>query len=1200
MRGEDFEKRFYNPPEEFSPAPLWFWYGRLDKAELSRQIDEMVDKGVYNAFMHPRAYFLTQYLEEEWWDVVGHVIKYSRKKGFRPWIYDEYAWPSGTAGSTFIYSSQKPSRVLAEGERNMAKGLKYRVFELNGPAAPAEAFVSGEGKEKPVAAVFMQMDGRGGILEDSLRELTGEETDTPDFAAMIPPGAEAGNFKLMVFYKYAVPTAVDYLNKETIKSFIKYTHEAYKKRYGEHFGTLIPGVFFDEIFNAADRIVWTDAFEREFAERMGYDIKKYLPLLIYDGAGAPKVRRDYFEVLTTLYEEAFFEQIGNWCEENGLLLTGHTEEELALHPLRQGDYFRTMRHLHIPGGDCHDYRYRYPRKITPIEPKGAVSVARLYGRKRAMSEAMGGGGWATSLQEFKRGVNVLAAMGINFFVLHGFYCETKHQGSQGDWPASFFLQNPYWKNFKVFSRYISRLSYMGSVGKPVCRVGLLYPIASVYESFRDGKADEEGERLAGLYHAILEELLCNQIDTDVLDEASICAASVGGGVLKAGEEAFEAVIIPEADCLGVRALQKLREFEEKGGGIILYARREKAGIRHSFRRPALIEARDGKWLERLKQLKLIEPDFEIIEGNKEEVRYYRRIVDNTPYFLVVNACDRVKKIIARFRARGKPYLFNIETGSRSEIINYSAAGEEYTEIPLTLMEDEAYFIVFNGKGAEIIAEHPKAFAAEAFPAAGTARVLRKGWRMRPLPGDMKPGETPTETTLQIPTALFRSSLDPRWKSIRIQNRRGEAGSCGRHVSLWRASWITRRPSWADDSCESTLYFRKIIEVPEKIKKARLCIAAVNDFELYINGKKAHSGTGWRRPAVCDVEEYLSPGKNLIAVRVSNPTPVQGKNMLEAETFNPDTLTSLLLEGRIETAAGVVEVYSDKSWVTCSALNEGWQTWDLPAEAHAEEVDVKSISFPWGMEYPSKWIFAWERGAPPLLPWGNLPLFGEDVAFPVELQYEITIPAGADMLFTPVVKGKYGMELEGEPVKGDEGAGGRISIGASDRPRRLRITALAKDPSEGLTEPIGVSMPAAGCVLGDWRKTGLPFYSGSMLYENSFTLCEWNELSKCELELGRVNFHAEVWVNGKKAGVRLWKPYHSDITDFVTEGENTLAIVVSNLAANEMRYGLLDEGRAMGWNVYWYEDNIDRDSQNLESGLFGPVTVKVMDGVLKPG
>ena len=46
---------FKNPPKEYSIIPLWSWNGTLEPNELKRQIDLMMDKGIYGAFMHARA-----------------------------------------------------------------------------------------------------------------------------------------------------------------------------------------------------------------------------------------------------------------------------------------------------------------------------------------------------------------------------------------------------------------------------------------------------------------------------------------------------------------------------------------------------------------------------------------------------------------------------------------------------------------------------------------------------------------------------------------------------------------------------------------------------------------------------------------------------------------------------------------------------------------------------------------------------------------------------------------------------------------------------------------------------------------------------------------------------------------------------------------------------------------------------------------
>lgn len=56
------------------------------------------------------------------------------------------------------------------------------------------------------------------------------------------------------------------------------------------------------------------------------------------------------------------------------------------------------------------------------------------------------------------------------------------------------------------------------------------------------------------------------------------------------------------------------------------------------------------------------------------------------------------------------------------------------------------------------------------------------------------------------------------------------------------------------------------------------------------------------------------------------------------------------------------------------------------------------------------------------------------------------------------------------------------------------------------------------------------------------------------------------------------------------GKHDIAIVVSNSAAPARRHMLVDEGLAVGWNRYWNEDNMDRESEDLVSGLKGPVRI----------
>lgn len=104
-------------------------------------------------------------------------------------------------------------------------------------------------------------------------------------------------------------------------------------------------------------------------------------------------------------------------------------------------------------------------------------------------------------------------------------------------------------------------------------------------------------------------------------------------------------------------------------------------------------------------------------------------------------------------------------------------------------------------------------------------------------------------------------------------------------------------------------------------------------------------------------------------------------------------------------------------------------------------------------------------------------------------------------------------------------------------------------------------------LGSWTQLeGREHFSGTFTYLRTVAVPKGQLSRKAVLELGDAYELVEVWVNGRVAGVRMWKPYTFDISSLLKEGENELRIDVTNSMAN--RY----------------------DKASLPSGLVGPVTV----------
>jgi hypothetical protein len=97
-----------------------------------------------------------------------------------------------------------------------------------------------------------------------------------------------------------------------------------------------------------------------------------------------------------------------------------------------------------------------------------------------------------------------------------------------------------------------------------------------------------------------------------------------------------------------------------------------------------------------------------------------------------------------------------------------------------------------------------------------------------------------------------------------------------------------------------------------------------------------------------------------------------------------------------------------------------------------------------------------------------------------------------------------------------------------------------------------------------------------------------------LDLGRVRFVAEVYLNGTSLGILWQPPFRVDMTHAARPGKNTLVVEVANTWSNRLtgdansppneRYCRTNITKSLTWQVPW------KDTPLLESGLLGPVRI----------
>lgn len=198
-------------------------------------------------------------------------------------------------------------------------------------------------------------------------------------------------------------------------------------------------------------------------------------------------------------------------------------------------------------------------------------------------------------------------------------------------------------------------------------------------------------------------------------------------------------------------------------------------------------------------------------------------------------------------------------------------------------------------------------------------------------------------------------------------------------------------------------------------------------------------------------------------------------------------------------------------------------------------------------------------------------------------FRTVIPAGADAIKLPVpINCEYVIYVNGTRVRvateHTEEEAGWLDIPICDgAPGVLAVECRSISEQYGITGPFVFRCRPQSINLRSWVDHGLWWYSGYGLYQKEIDLSDVTGQTVF-LNLGEVRESAEIWVNGRQAGERIWPPYEADITQLLKPGKNVVRVVASNLLANRF---------------YWAWRGRRDGTYNIpESGLLGPVTLEL--------
>jgi len=548
---------FKNPGSEYRGAPFWAWNCKLTPELLTRQIEYLKEMGFGGFHMHTRSGMSTEYLSEEFMNLIRTCCDKAKKENMLAWLYDEDRWPSGAAGGLVTKTIKYRERCLLITE-NIQKevGTKQAGYETGTPYLLA------------CFDIVLNSDG-------TLKEYK-----------MIEPKDNAHGKKRYAYIMTSSPsgwfnnqTYIDTLNPEAMREFIKITYETYKNKVGDEFGKTIPAIFTDEpqfkskgflpYANSSEdvRIPWTYDFSDTYSKTYDDNIIPKIPELIWNlpNNKVSQARYCYHDHICERFTEAFADQCGKWCLENNIALTGHMTNEptLSSQTYINGETMRAYRSFQIPGIDI------LCDLVELTTAKQAQSAKNQYGCEAMLSELYGVTGWDFDFRSHKFQGDWQAALGVTVRVPHLSWVSMKGSAKR-DYPASISYQSPWYKKYSYVEDHFARLNTVLTRGKPVVKIGVIHPVETFWLKWSPAETMSDlmrkyDERFTDL----TKMLLTNFADFDFISEALL--PSQCGEIfdtLTVGEMHYSTIIVPFCETLRSSTLEILRKFKESGGNLI--------------------------------------------------------------------------------------------------------------------------------------------------------------------------------------------------------------------------------------------------------------------------------------------------------------------------------------------------------------------------------------------------------------------------------------------------------------------------------------------------------------------------------------------------------------------------------------------------------------------------------------------------------
>lgn len=559
-------RRFENPPREYRGTPFWAWNCRMTKEQVDHTLQELKEMGMGGAYFHCRTGMDMPYLGPEFMEMMQYAHKKAQELGLMTCLYDEDRWPSGFAGGLVTREEQYRSRFLAFSPDKLPLWEEVAEQELTSCAKAVSS-----GRRRLLARYEVELED--GYLKAYRRLKEGEDGRAYKnlWYAYLEIAGDNPWFNNQAY--------VNTLDPKAVRRFLDVTYEAYYREFGKDFGTKIPYIFTDEpqfsfkttLGFAKERTMqtlpYTDDFEETFYKAYGTHFLDHLPEVFWDlPDGQISVHRyHYHDHVCERFVEAYADQIGGWCQEHGIALTGHMMREpfLEWQTYALGEAMRSYRSFGVPGIDMLCDR----RELTTA--KQAQSAVHQYHCPGMTSELYGVTNWDFDFRGHKLAGDWQAALGVTRRT-HHLTWTTMAGEAKRDYPAPIGYQSPWYREYPYIEDYFARLNTVLSQGEPVVKVGVIHPIES-YWLYWGTREHTEGIRKdrEDKFQSLVKWLLYGLMDFDFISESLLADFQQEDAQgFQVGAMHYDAILIPDCVTLRGTTMKRLEEFALRGGKVV--------------------------------------------------------------------------------------------------------------------------------------------------------------------------------------------------------------------------------------------------------------------------------------------------------------------------------------------------------------------------------------------------------------------------------------------------------------------------------------------------------------------------------------------------------------------------------------------------------------------------------------------------------